>query len=94
MLISPIQLTEWISFCDSGVLAFDVIVSVVLEMFQMLTKVCVVGGGDLFIPCPNSMLNIQRTDCTSLQSKFPKHNCSLGTNHMKLSLILAKTAAL
>lgn len=27
MLISPIQLTELISFCDSGVLAFDVFVS-------------------------------------------------------------------
>lgn len=27
MLISPIRLTELISFCDSGVLAFDVFVS-------------------------------------------------------------------
>lgn len=44
MLISPIQLTELISFCDSGVLAFDVFVNGVLVMFQMLTKMCVCGG--------------------------------------------------
>lgn len=84
MLISPIRLTELISFCDSGVLAFDVFVSDVPSVDCVF--VC---EGDLFIPRPNSTLNIQTNSCTSLQSKFrPKHNWSLGTDEIELGPIL------
>lgn len=51
MLIIPIRLTELISFCGSGVLAFDVFVSGVLVMFPMLTET---AGGMCLFPVPTS----------------------------------------
>lgn len=66
MLIIPIRLTELISFCGSGVLAFDAFVSGVLAMFPMSTET---AAGNVFIPRPNGVLNIPTNKCTSLQSK-------------------------
>lgn len=75
MLIIPIQLTELVSFCGSGVLAFDVFVSGVFVVFPVLTETGGGSAGSVFIPRPGSMLNIPTNKPTSLQSKLQqKHN--------------------
>lgn len=85
MLISPIQLTELISFCDSGVLAFDVFVNGVLVMFQMLTKMRVCGGGKGLVYSLSQQL-VEYSD-------YRLHFTAI-KNNMELSPTLATTAAL
>lgn len=54
MLIIPIRLTELVSFCGAGVLAFDVFVSGVFVMFPVLTESGGVGEGACLFLIPTA----------------------------------------